>query len=106
MRVLAVAARKRAATLPNVPTLTQAGIKGLEVPVWAGILTAARTPAPAINRLYKEVHEVLQLPDVRGRLDQLGADVVGDGPQSFDALLKTDLARWAKVIKTAGIKLD
>ena len=106
VRVLAVAARKRAATLPNVPTLTQAGIKGLEVPVWAGILTAARTPAPAINRLYREVHEVLQLPDVRGRLDQLGAGVVGDGPQPFDALLKTDLARWAKVIKTADIKLD
>jgi tripartite-type tricarboxylate transporter receptor subunit TctC len=49
---------------------------------------------------------VLQLPDVRGRLDQLGADVVGDGPQLFDTLLKTDLARWAKVIKTADIKLD
>lgn len=106
VRVLAIAARQRSATLPNVPTLTQAGIKGLEVPVWAGILTAARTPAPVINHLYKEVHEVLQLSDVRARLDQLGAEVVGDGPQPFDALLKTDLARWAKVIKTADIKLD
>ena len=106
VRLLAVAARQRSATLPNVPTLTQAGIKGLEVPVWAGILTAARTPTPAINRLYKEVHEVLQLSDVRARLDQLGAEIVGAGPQPFDALLKTDLARWAKVIKTAGIKLD
>lgn len=105
-RVLAIAARKRIKLLPDVPTLTQAGIPGLEVPVWAGVLTVAGTPKPAIDWLYREMRAALQQPETRDRLDRLGSDIVGDGPQPFDALLKTDLTRWAKVIKTANIRLD
>lgn len=105
-RVLAVAARKRTASLPDVPTLTEAGVKGLEVPVWAGVLTTAGTSKAIVDRLYRESREALQLPDVRERFAQLGSDIVGDGPQPFGELLKTDFARWAKVIKAANIKLD
>lgn len=105
-RILAIAARKRSASLPNVPTLTQAGIAGLEVPVWAGVLTAAGSPKTAIDWLHREMAAVLAQPDTRERLEKLGSDIVSEGPQAFDALLKADLARWAKVVKTANIRLN
>jgi tripartite-type tricarboxylate transporter receptor subunit TctC len=105
-RILAVAARKRVASFNNTPTLTESGIPGLEVPVWAGVLTTAGVAQPVIDTLYNEMHAALQWPDVRQRLDQLGSEIVGDGPQAFAQLLTADFARWAKVIKGANLKLD
>jgi len=105
-RALAVAARKRSAMMPDVPTLTEAGVKGLDVPVWAGVATAAATPKRVVDRLHREFAEVLKLPDVRERLAQLGSDINGGTPGEFGALLKDDLARWAQVIKSANIRLD
>lgn len=105
-RILAVASRKRVASFSATPTLTEAGITGLEVPVWAGVLTTAGTPKPIVGRLYEEMRAVLQLADVRQRLDQLGSEIVGDGPQPFADLLAADFGRWAKVIKGANLKLD
>jgi tripartite-type tricarboxylate transporter receptor subunit TctC len=105
-RGLAVAARKRSAMMPEVPTLAEAGVQGLDVPVWAGVATAAATPARIVDRLYREFSEVLKLPDVRERLAQLGSDVNGGTPGEFAGLLKNDLVRWGKVIKTANIRLD
>lgn len=105
-RALAVAARKRSAMMPEVPTMAEAGVKNFEVPVWAGVLTTSGTPAPVIAKLYQEMRTVLGAPDVRSRLASLGSDVVGDGPRPFGALLKNDLARWAKVIKTANVKVE
>ncbi|MBM3341907.1 MAG: tripartite tricarboxylate transporter substrate binding protein [Betaproteobacteria bacterium] len=105
-RLLAVAAKKRTPSFAQAPTLTEAGIAGLEVPVWAGVLTAASVPAPIIDTLYREMHAALQLPDVKQRLDQLGSEIVGDGPKPFAQLLAADFARWAKVIKSANLKLD
>ena len=105
-RVLAVAARKRVASFSSTPTLTESGVPGLEVPVWAGVLTTAGTPKPIIERLYQEMQATLQLPDVRQRLDQLGSEIVGDGPQLFANLLTADFARWATVIRGANLKLE
>ena len=105
-RVLAVASRKRVASFSSAPTLTESGIPGLEVPVWAGVLTTARTPAPIVDLLHNEMRAALQLPDVRQRLDQLGSEIAGDGPAAFARLLTADFARWAKVIKGANLKLD
>lgn len=105
-RILAIAARRRTASFPGIPTLTQAGIPGLEVPVWAGVLTASGTPKSAIDWLHREMSAALQQSDIRDRLEKLGSDVVGEGPQAFDALLKADLARWSGVVRTAGIRLD
>ena len=105
-RALAVAARKRNAMMPDVPTLAEAGVKGLDVPVWAGVATTGATPRRIVDLLYREFSEVLKLPDVRERLAQLGSDVNGGAPAEFAALLKDDLARWARVIKTANIRLD
>ncbi len=105
-RALAVAAKKRSGMMPDVPTMSEAGVKTFEVPVWAGILTTAGTPKSAIDRLYRETDAVLKLADVQSKLAQLGSDVVGSPPQEFGALLKADLARWAKVIKAANVKID
>ncbi|MEQ1773475.1 MAG: tripartite tricarboxylate transporter substrate binding protein [Burkholderiales bacterium] len=105
-RILSVASRKRVATFSSTPTLTESGISGLEVPVWAGVLTTAGTSRAIIDLLYNEMRSALQLPDVRQRLDQLGSEIVGDGPQLFANLLTADFARWAKVIKGANLKLD
>ena len=106
VRMLAVAAKKRSAMMPDVPTMSEAGVKDFEVPVWAGVSTTAGTPAAVIDKLYRELHAVLQLPDIRERLAQLGSDIVGSTPAQFAALLKNDLARWAEVIKTAHVKVD
>lgn len=105
-RILAVAARKRVASFSSTPTLTESGVPGLEVPVWAGVLTTANVSKAAIALLHNEMRAALQLADVRQRLDQLGSEIVGDGPEAFAALLTADFARWAKVIKGANLKLD
>ncbi len=106
VRALAVAAKNRSTMMPEVPTMNEAGIRNFEVPVWAGVATTARTPKPIIDRLYREMHAVLQAPDVRERLAQLGSDVVGSTPEQFAALLREDLARWARVVKTANVRID
>ena len=106
VRAIAVAARKRSAMMSDVPTMAEAGIRNFEVPVWAGIATTAGTPKPVIDRLYRETHAVLQTAEVRERLAQLGSDVVGSTPEQFAALLREDVARWAKVIKSANVRID
>ena len=105
-RALAVAAKNRSAMMPEVPTMAEAGLKDFYVPVWAGILATSGTPKAAIEKLYREFHAALQDKAIQERLAQLGSDIVGDGPQPFGALLKADLALWAKVVKAANVKLD
>ncbi len=106
VRALGVAAKKRSAMMPEVPTIIEAGVRNFEVPVWAGVATTAGTPKAVVDRLYREMHAVLQMPETRERLAGLGSDVVGSTPEQFSALLKEDRARWAKVIKTANVKVD
>jgi len=105
-RALAVAAKKRSAMIPEAPTLAEVQVKGLDVPVWAGVTTTAGTPKPVVERLYREFAEVLKEPAVRERLAQLGSDVSALPPAEFAALLKTDTERWARVIRTAKIRLE
>lgn len=88
------------------PKLPYVPLRDLEVPVWAGILVTAGTPAPIVDRIYRESRAALQVADVRKRLAQLCSDVVGDGPQPFGSLLKTDLSRWANVAKAANIRVE
>jgi len=77
VKVLALAAPKRQAVLPNVPTLAEEGIKNAEATVWFGVQVAAKTPRAIINKLNTEMNRVLQLPDVQARLDQLGLIKMG-----------------------------
>jgi tripartite-type tricarboxylate transporter receptor subunit TctC len=89
-----------------VPTIAESGLPGFEVVGWYGVLAPARTPPAIVERLHREFVKILQTPEIRDRLTSEGAEPVGNTPAEFTAFLKTDIARWAKVIKAAGAKLD
>ena len=103
-RVLSVNSGRRSSELPNVPTAAEAGLPGLDLSFWIGILAPAGTPQPILNRLTAETIKVLQQPDIRQRLTAQGVDVVAEGPEAFAAVIRDDLARWRDVVKKAGIK--
>jgi tripartite-type tricarboxylate transporter receptor subunit TctC len=92
--------------LPALPTVAEAGLPGFEVTVWFAVLAPAATPRDIVNRLNAEIVNALKTPDMRERLAQQGAEPVGNTPDEFAGVIKRDLAKWAKVVKEAGIKLD
>jgi tripartite-type tricarboxylate transporter receptor subunit TctC len=106
LRALAVTGAKRAAELPNVPTIAESGYKGFDATTWFGLLVPAKTPAEIVKRLNDEVNKVLKDPDVRAKLASEGGEALGGSPEQFAALLKTDIARWGKVVKDSGAKVD
>ncbi len=105
IRAIAVTSSQRAPVLPDVPTVAEAGYKGFEANTWTGVLVAARTPQPIIDRLNKEIARILDLPDMRERLNT-GGTPVQTGPKAFAALLKADTEKWAKIVKDAGLKVE
>ncbi len=107
VRGLAVTGRKRSAALPQVPTLLEAGVPGLEEDSWYGLFAPAGTPRDIVLRLQRETAEVLKSPDVVERLRSAGNEPVGSTPEQLNALYRADIARFAKVIADAKIpKLD
>ena len=105
-RAIAVTSAKRAAELPNVPTIAESGYKDFDATTWFGLLVPARTPAAVVTRLNTEVNKVLKIPDVREKLETEGGEVLGGSPEEFAALLKAEHARWGKVVKDSGAKVD
>lgn len=103
LRALAVTSAKRSATLPDVPTMAEAGIKGQESETMQGIFVAAGTPKEIVDLLNREIVKVMALPDVKAKCAQLGFDVVANTPAEFAAYIKTDVAKWAGVIKEAKV---
>ncbi len=107
VRGLAVTGQKRSPALPQVPTLLEAGVKGLEADSWYGLFAPAGTPRDIVLRLQRETAEALKSPDVAERLRAGGNEPVGGTPEQLDALYRADIARFAKVIADAKIpKLD
>lgn len=106
LRVLATVGRTRSAVLPDVPTFAEAGVPGVELNVWMGIVAPAGTPKPVIARLNTELNRVLKLPAVRDKLAAQGIDVAGGTPEDFAARMRADLAAYSKVIKATGIRVD
>jgi len=106
VRSIAVSSAKRSVAVPQVPTVAESGLPGFEVVGWYGVLAPARTPHPIVARLHNEFIKILQTQDIRDRLLSEGAEPVGNTPAEFTAFIKTDIGRWAKVIKAAGAKLD
>ncbi|MEO8976751.1 MAG: tripartite tricarboxylate transporter substrate binding protein [Casimicrobiaceae bacterium] len=104
LRVLGVADLKRSALLPDVPTISEAGLPGYEVNAWVGVLAPARTPQSIVERLNHEINTVLGLPDVRKQFQQLGAHTIVATPVEFAGLIKSDIAKFAMIVKTAGVK--
>ena len=104
LRALAVTGRTRAQTLPDVPTVEQAGVPGYDAMQWYGLLAPAGTPPAIVNRIQAEVAAALKTPEVRERLSADGAEPVGNTPAEFAAVIREELDKWAKVAKAAGIK--
>jgi tripartite-type tricarboxylate transporter receptor subunit TctC len=105
IRAIAVTSAQRALVFPDVPTVAESGYKGFEAYTWTGVLVAARTPQPIIDRLNKEIAHVLDLPDMKERLNT-GGNPVETGPKAFTALLKADTEKWARIVKDAGLKVE
>ncbi len=106
VHALAVTSRTRVATLPDVPTIAEAGIKGAEVAAWYGVVAPAKTPAAIIARLNAEVLKALGAPEVRESLTGEGGEVLGGTPAQFAEFLRAEQAKWSKVVKESGVKLD
>ncbi|MFO1317176.1 MAG: tripartite tricarboxylate transporter substrate binding protein [Burkholderiales bacterium] len=105
LKALAVTSPKRSPMMPDVPTFAEAGVP-LDVAVWIGVAVPAGTPAAVVDRLNAEFNKALAAPDVRTKLASLGVDPVGGSSASFAQFVRGDAERWAKTIKSAGVKLD
>jgi len=106
LRALAVTTAKRYPALPTVPTMVEAGVPGYEASAWFGIVAPARTPAAIVDRLNSEVNRSLNLPEVRERLEQQGAEPAPGTPADFGAFIKAEIAKWGKVVKASGAKVE
>jgi tripartite-type tricarboxylate transporter receptor subunit TctC len=104
LRPLGVTTTTRIEALPDVPTIAEAGVPGYESVQWFGMLVPAGTPRPIIDRLHQELTRALRAPDMKERLTSLGLNGVGSTPEEFAAYMKSETEKWAKVIKTMGIK--
>ncbi|MFN0164264.1 MAG: tripartite tricarboxylate transporter substrate binding protein [Burkholderiales bacterium] len=103
-RALAVTSARRLATMPDVPTMIEAGVAGYEVTGWNGILAPAGTPREIIRRLNEEVVRILRRAEVREWLAARGVESVGSTPEEFGAVIEADIAKWARVVADAGLK--
>lgn len=106
LKVLGTSGKARSSYLPDVPTLMESGIKDFNTAPWQGLLAPAKTPDAIIDRLYRQVAEVLKQPETRERLAFLGTDVVGSSPQEFAAFIRRELEQNGKVIKAVGMKAE
>ena len=106
LRILGIASLKRAENLPEVPTIAEAGVPGFEVLSWYGLLAPAGTPTEIITRLNQEVTRSLNEPEAVERLRAIGAEPMKSTPAEFNAFLKNEFAKWAKVIRTAGVRAN
>jgi tripartite-type tricarboxylate transporter receptor subunit TctC len=105
-RALAVTTSTRSPQLPDVPTVSEAGVAGFDVPTWFGIFAPSGTPKPIVQRLNAEMVKALRSPKVKAQLEALGFDIVGSSPEDQDKVLRTEVARWAKLVKDAGIHIE
>jgi tripartite-type tricarboxylate transporter receptor subunit TctC len=106
VRVLGIASPKRSPQLPDVPTISEAGVPGFEAVNWFGMFVPAKTPKPIVARLNEALVKVLHTDEVRSQYRKLGADAVGSTPEEFAAFVRRDIDQYARVVKLSGAKLD
>jgi tripartite-type tricarboxylate transporter receptor subunit TctC len=106
VKALGVAAARRSPALPQVPTLAEAGVPGVEGSVWWGMVVKAGTPPAAVKRLNAEIHKALASPDVVKRFAELGLESTPTSPERFGEFMKAEVARWAPIVKASGATVD
>ncbi|MGO4393948.1 tripartite tricarboxylate transporter substrate binding protein [Variovorax sp. M-6] len=106
LRALAVTTAKRSQSIPDLPTVAESGLPGYEAMPWLGLMAPAGTPQPVIDRLHREIVEVLKEPELRERFKGWGLDIIGNTPAEFASFLRRDIDQWARVISSAKIKAD
>jgi tripartite-type tricarboxylate transporter receptor subunit TctC len=106
IRAIAVAGAQRAKALPDLPTVAEAGVAGFEASAWFGLVAPAGTPAPVLDRLIREIGQILKSPDVIQRFTELGAEPGTLGGAEFGAFLRDETSKWTKVIQTSGAKVN
>ena len=106
VRALAVTTSKRTKLAPELPTIAESGLPGFDISTWFGIFVPAGTPRPVVDRLHAEFTRALAAPDVREKMLALGAEPVGSTPEQFTAYVKAEAAKYAKLVRTSGAKVD
>ena len=106
LRMLAATSASRSPEFPEVPTLKELGLPQLEIETWSGVLVPAATPAPVITRLNADLNTLLQQPEIREQLARQGMNPAGGSPDRFGGWIRSELARWSRVVAAAKIKLD
>jgi len=106
VRAIGTTGRTRSSVLPNVPTVSEAGVTGYEAVIWLGVMAPAATPKPVVDRLNAEIVKILNRPDLREAWRKQGAEAMLMNPAEFGQYLHQDIAKWANVVKVAGVKVD
>ncbi|HEX9786039.1 MAG TPA: tripartite tricarboxylate transporter substrate-binding protein, partial [Opitutaceae bacterium] len=106
LRALAVSSARRSPSAPALPTISESGVPGYEFTSWNGVHVTAGTPKAVIMKIHGELIKVVALPDVKERMFNLGMEVAGSTPEQLAALVTSDIAKWGKVIKASGVRVD
>jgi tripartite-type tricarboxylate transporter receptor subunit TctC len=106
MRAIAVTSAKRVDDLPQVPTIAESGYPGFEAVTWFGILGPANLPKEMLSKLNTDINKALKDPELKKKLSDQGADIAGSTPEQFAKLIRDDIARWGRIVKESGAKVD
>src|SRR5438094_424756 len=106
LKALGTTGKTRSSVTPDIPTISEAGVPGYEATIWLGLMAPAATPKPTLERLSAQVREVISAPDVKENWSKQGAVPMGMTPEEFGKFLREDIAKWAKLVKDTGMKVD
>jgi tripartite-type tricarboxylate transporter receptor subunit TctC len=105
LKLIAVADEKRSASFPDVPAIAES-LPGFDISLWSAVLAPAGTPKPIVERINRDIRRVLEMPDVKSRLVEMGSVMVASSPEDFRLRMQSDAAKWRRVIRDAGVKVD
>ena len=106
LRALGVAGPRRISTIPEVPTLAEAGLPGVEAAGWNGLFAPAGTPEAVVRRLHQDTAKVLGSAQIKADSLTLGYEIAGDGPEEFASFVRSEITKWGRVIKESNIKME
>ena len=106
LRALGITSAERSPVAPEIPTIAESGLPGFEVDVWFGLLAPAATPRAIVERLAHELRRALEAPDLRAKFAELAAVPSPTTPDQFAAIIRADIAKWAKIVKESGAKIE